>query len=755
MRDRMRTYTAALVLLPLMFSIVPSVALAVAVPLAGQPADGPRIRLGHAEQVTMLLDPTDIPLDPHDASAPAGERPRFVTVDVPEGRDAEEYAAELVARGRARQAAPTSRISIQSPPDDPHYSSEALSGITQRAYLGGGDIAPHGVDLESLWDLTGGDADGGTIKIAVLDTGYTAPGEEHNPAVRPMWDYVGADASPTDDNGHGTAVVSVIAALADNGTGIAGAVRGARVEVLVYKIMDRYGAGSGGAALQAVTDAADDGADIINCSFGETDAGSGSAALWDAAVAYAWERGALVFAAAGNGGSDRVGDPEVVHPAASPHAIAVGSIGHDPDLSTRPTGMRSPFSNYGPDLDLVAPGEGILLAQQSTGSVLTGNGTSFATPVAAGAAAYVWSAAPGATSEELVDALLTGAHPYPGASDPDILHYGHGRIDALGAYDALEGVLIADGPVAVRLAGADRYGTAAVVSRRGHAGGADVVLLANGEDFPDALAAGPLAHAVDAPLLLTRHDSLPPATANELDRLSPDHLMVIGGPGAVSDAVLAEAARAAGCDAERIAGSDRYDTAARVAARLALESPAGGGPVLLASGVDFPDALAAVPYAAAIGRPVLLVRPDGVPPATRAALSALDATSAVVVGGPGAVSEGCVREAAALLPVERVWGLDRYRTAQALADRARRDGVLRGGAIGLATGRSFPDALAGGPYMASAEGPLILVDEPDPTLDDWLRAEAGDMAEIGIFGGEAVVSPRVETRVTSVLARAY
>jgi putative cell wall-binding protein len=187
----------------------------------------------------------------------------------------------------------------------------------------------------------------------------------------------------------------------------------------------------------------------------------------------------------------------------------------------------------------------------------------------------------------------------------------------------------------LRRAGADRYETAALISR--DLPSADVVYVATGADFPDALAGAARAGAVDGPVLLVRQGSVPPSTRAELARLSPDRIVVLGGTLAVSDAV-ATALEAYGT-VERVSGPDRYATAAEVSAALETSQD-----VFVATGLDWPDALAGAARAGATGSPVLLVRPGSVPGPTWAALDRLEPGRIFVLGGTLAVQDVVLEE---------------------------------------------------------------------------------------------------------------
>lgn len=232
--------------------------------------------------------------------------------------------------------------------------------------------------------------------------------------------------------------------------------------------------------------------------------------------------------------------------------------------------------------------------------------------------------------------LLTRPDMLPAATRMALQQLGPDSIIVLGGEGAVNGdVATALGEYAdiERLAGANRYETAVGVSQAQEAD-SDIVFLASGKDYPDALAAAAAAGMEDSSVLLTRSDLLPSATSAELERLSPETVYVIGGEGAVS----AEVATAAGADAGevvRLGGTNRYGTAAAVATEF-FPTPAPGA--FLATGVEFPDALAAAPVAANNTMAVLLTRPDRLPSDTVEAMTALRAQMVHIVGGYGAVN---------------------------------------------------------------------------------------------------------------------
>jgi putative cell wall-binding protein len=200
--------------------------------------------------------------------------------------------------------------------------------------------------------------------------------------------------------------------------------------------------------------------------------------------------------------------------------------------------------------------------------------------------------------------------------------------------DGLAAQLGAYGPVQ-RIAGADRYATAAAISAATFAPGVPVAYVATGRSFPDALSGGALAGSTGGPVLLVDGiaPSLPAATAAELARLHPGRIVILGGPGAVSDTLAG--ALAAYAPVSRLAGADRFATSAAISAAFAPGVPA----VYVAIGDAFPDALAGVAVAARDHGPLLLVRWSSIPDPIAAELARLTPAKVVVLGGLQAVSD--------------------------------------------------------------------------------------------------------------------
>lgn len=182
-----------------------------------------------------------------------------------------------------------------------------------------------------------------------------------------------------------------------------------------------------------------------------------------------------------------------------------------------------------------------------------------------------------------------------------------------------------------RVAGEDRYETSAELAKMFPAN-LDVVYVASGQNdaYPDALTGAALAGANDAPVLLTKTDSVPDATAEALAALNPSKVVVLGGTASVSDAVYAELGAS-----ERLAGADRWATAVEVSANYETDVPV----VYIASGMDYPDALASSALAGSENVPVLITKENSLPGSIEAELDRLSPERVVIVGGPNSVSE--------------------------------------------------------------------------------------------------------------------
>jgi streptogramin lyase/putative cell wall-binding protein len=290
-------------------------------------------------------------------------------------------------------------------------------------------------------------------------------------------------------------------------------------------------------------------------------------------------------------------------------------------------------------------------------------------------------------------------------------------------------VLLSGAPAAslpsTRMSGTDRVATAVAVSTHEYpaVSSAQGVVLARADSFPDALAGVPLAVSLHAPLLLTSPTSLSSETEAEIKRALPagGSVTLLGGVGAISDAVSATLT-ADGYVVTREAGADRDATALAIAG--AVPAPKA---ILLANGLGFADALSAGAAAAHIGGVVLLTDGTTLPSAVSAYISAHPAAPVYAVGGPAAIAD-----AAAV----KLVGADRYATSVDVA----REFFTVPTVAGLASGVTFPDALAGGVDIAGAGGPLLLVAPAAiPAVVQNYIAATPTITSVNVYGGTTAI----------------
>lgn len=238
--------------------------------------------------------------------------------------------------------------------------------------------------------------------------------------------------------------------------------------------------------------------------------------------------------------------------------------------------------------------------------------------------------------------LLTRADSLPGPTASELARLKPGRIVVLGGAGVVNAAVMTaldaytTGPV-TRIAGSDRYDTAARISAATFAANVPVVYLATGATFPDALAGGAAAARTGGPILLTRPGAMPPATIAELQRLKPARIVVLGGPTIIGDGLLAALDAYTTGPVTRLFGVDRYATSVAVSAAT---YPSQVKTLYVATGTAFPDGLSAGPIAGGVGGPLLLVRPGELPATVAAEIRRLNPANVVIVGSSGAVGEG-------------------------------------------------------------------------------------------------------------------
>lgn len=246
------------------------------------------------------------------------------------------------------------------------------------------------IEAYTGWDTTQGSA---TVIIAVVDTGVQPDHPDLSGKLVAGYDIVNSDPDPADGHGHGTHVAGTAAAMTDNGLGGAGACPACKL--MPVRVLDDYGSGTAAGVAQGIIWAADNGATVINLSLG----GTGSATL-EAAVDYAWNKGAFLACAAGNGSTSMT---DSAAPGAYEKCFAVAA--------TNSNDEKASFSNYGTWVEAAAPGVDIWSTTKNSGYRLM-SGTSAATPHVAGLAGLL--ASQGLSNQQIRDRILATADQIPG-----------------------------------------------------------------------------------------------------------------------------------------------------------------------------------------------------------------------------------------------------------------------------------------------------------------------------------------------------
>ncbi len=336
---------------------------------------------------------------------------------VPEGSELQ-IMEQLNAEPFVEYAEPNYRIhAFDTVPNDPHFNKQWAHPI---------------IDSPTAWDVTTGSTG---VTIAILDTGIDPTHPDLAGKIVTGYDFVGGDSNPRDENGHGTHVAGIAAAITNNGVGVAGVDWQARI--MPVRILDREGGGWVTDMVSGINWARDHGADVLNLSLGGTFYSSAA----QTAINQAHSSGILVVASMGNSG-----DGTTQYPAAYNHVLAVAA--------TNRFDSRAPYSSYGNHCDVAAPG-GYMTEYHDSGGIYSTlptypvymtteesfynhydyvMGTSQAAPHVSGLAALLWAVAPTLSPDGVQTAIESTAVDKGAAGwDP---YYGYGRIDAAAALAA-------------------------------------------------------------------------------------------------------------------------------------------------------------------------------------------------------------------------------------------------------------------------------------------------------------------------------
>ena len=295
-------------------------------------------------------------------------------------------------------------------------------------------------------------------------------------------------------------------------------------------------------------------------------------------------------------------------------------------------------------------------------------------------------------------------------------------------------------PTTTRLAGQTRYETAAAIAKQGWPQ-SDYVILAYGENYPDALASTPLAQKYNAPILLTTSSILPDSTKQALIDLQTKNVIIVGGTGVIFSSIDLEL-QSMGISVTRIFGNDKYETAIKIAQQITASSE-----LFVCNSEDYPDALSAAPIAALKQIPIILVPRDYLPDSVKSYISSVNITKTYVIGYSDVIDDSVLNQ---FPNWERILGGDKY--SRNIAVNQKFNAEFSSDKICLATGESFADALTGSAYAAKISSPVILVNNASPeTTKSYYQQRLANATNVCVFGGTAVVSDSLIDSLNNIL----
>jgi subtilisin family serine protease len=354
---------------------------------------------------------------PEGASVDASSKKRLAKINallllVPAGQE-DEYRSQLIAEADVLFAEPDYLVeTAETDPNDEYYPADPLNPSVPLEQYG-----PIQMNARQAWDVTTGSS---SVILAIVDSGIDSGHPEFSGRLLPGYDFIQNDSTPQDDCGHGTHVAGSAAATGNNSIGIAGIDWQSRV--LPVRVLGKSGTKCTGwtsDVAEGIVWAVEQGADVINLSLGLT----GSSRLLEYATYYAYQHDVAVIAAAGNNNT------AVLYPAAYPWVLAVGA--------TQQNGTRASFSNYGAQLDVMAPGVDILSTTPRSGTLLSSltnsygvlDGTSMAAGHVAGAASLLAADSDFDAPDKIYEALTNTASEYPTHTN----QFGYGIVDIYAA----------------------------------------------------------------------------------------------------------------------------------------------------------------------------------------------------------------------------------------------------------------------------------------------------------------------------------
>ncbi len=335
-----------------------------------------------------------------------------VVIQVPKGQE-DAILKEMKKDNLIEEAEPDYINEATFVPNDPSLNVQWGLENTGQTIKGQAGTPDADINAVAAWDVTKGNG----VKIAILDTGINLNHPEFLQKILTTKDFIGTGIE--DQYGHGTHVAGIAAARTNNSIGISGTCPDCML--IIGKVLNDQGSGPDSILLQGITWAADEGAKVINMSFG----GTGNSTAKQDAINYAWNKGAVLVASAGNNKNTNKG-----YPAANNNVVSVAA--------TDNKDQKASFSSYGTWVDVAAPGNAIYSTlpthsynlQTKTPSLQLNydylNGTSMATPMVSGVVALIWTTGYGSSNISVVNRLFETADKISGTGT----YWINGRVNA-------------------------------------------------------------------------------------------------------------------------------------------------------------------------------------------------------------------------------------------------------------------------------------------------------------------------------------
>lgn len=553
-------------------------------------------------------------------------------------------------------------------------------------------------------------------------------------------DLVDDSNTPVDNYGHGTAVTGVAVGKETSSRSIGVAPNSKWIAVRAFSKDFALNSNIIKAAqwMLAPGGNPENAPDIVNNSWGgvsENDA-------WFAKMIKAWTDAGIfpIFAAGNEEGSKTAKLGSIENPASLLEAFSVGAVDNENIIGKYSKRGPSKFDNSGSIIkpELVAPGTRVVTTSNNN-NYARWTGTSFATPHVSGIVALMKEAYPDITPEKIREILILSADPLTDSSfrNSPNMAYGYGLADA---YEAVclaktKGI---SGMDFARVKGSNRYETSEKISQDFFKDGSETVYIANGNKFADGLAMGPLTSVSKGPLILTDANKLSNSAKQEIKRLNPKKVIVIGGKTSISDNILVETQEITKVKPTRISGSNRYETSIKIAENLKKDE--NNKKIYLVNGTKDADAISVASIASKTGSAIITNTDKSLLPSVKEYIKNNGISDVVIIGGKNTLSPNIEKELQQQsVKYERIAGSNRFETATMINQKYFKDS---GEEVFLANGFNTADALAIGPVSGMKNAPIQIIPKDEINTDISNYLSNPNFHKVYFLGGNNSISEK-------------